>query len=131
MKKFMFLAFCLFNFTTVFSQNIEISESPAIAGLMENWANANRNKPEVSGWRVQLLSSTDRRQVEDGKLRFQTQFPEIPVDWVHDKPYYKLRAGAFRSKREAMALVFALQDVWTGAYPAKDNKIHPRDFLAN
>lgn len=114
----------------IFSQNVEISEPPAVVQLMENWQNQNRIKPEVNGWRVQILSTTDRKQVEDGKLRFKTQFPDVPVDWVHDKPYYKLRAGAFRTKQEAMALVNALQDVWSGAYPAKDSKIHPRDFLS-
>lgn len=111
------------------AQHVEISESPAIANMMNNWAAANRRKPEISGWRVQIFSSTDRKKIEEEKVRFQTRFPNVPVDWVHDRPYYKLQAGAFRTKREALAAIVEWQTFWTGLYPAKDTKIHPSDFL--
>lgn len=119
----------LFLVSQIFSQNVEIAEPPAVVQLLENWQNQNRLKPEVSGWRVQILSTTDRKQVEEGKLKFKTQFPDIAVDWVHDKPYYKLRAGAFRTKYEALSLANTLSEVWSGAYAVKDLRIHPRDFL--
>ena len=83
----------------------------------------------MEGWRVQLLSSTDRQGVEAGKSRFLNLYPTVPADWVHEKPYYKLRVGAFRTRQEALSFVMELKDAFPGAYPAKDPNIHPRDFL--
>jgi hypothetical protein len=74
------------------------------------------------------MSATDRLQVDQGRNKFRTEYPEIPAEWTLEKPYYKLRVGAFRSKQEALAFIAVLSG-WPGAYPAKDTNIHPRDFL--
>lgn len=118
----------LFTSRTLHAQEIQINEDPKITQLMRNWVNNNRATPHIEGWRVQLMASTDRLQVEDGRTRFRTYYPEIPADWVHEKPYYKLRVGAFRSRLEAMAFIGQLTE-FPGAYPARDLHIHPRDFL--
>lgn len=110
-------------------QDVHINEPPRLSAMMDSWISQNRLKPDLSGWRVQLISSTDRMQVEQGKELFQRKYPDVPVDWVHERPYYKLRAGAFHTRLEAYALVDELRKVYPGAYPAKDNKIHPRDFI--
>lgn len=90
--------------------------------------NANRSDPRIEGWRVQIMASTDRTQVEEGRNRFRQLYPEVAADWIQEKPYYKLRVGAFRSKLEALAFGSTLVE-YPGAYPAKDSNIHPRDFL--
>jgi hypothetical protein len=110
------------------AQEIQINEEPKLAQLFRNWTNQNRSTPHVAGWRVQVMASTDRQQVEEGRSRFRMGYPEVPADWVHEKPYYKLRVGAFRSRQEAVAFLAELHD-FPGAYPAYDPKIHPRDFL--
>lgn len=112
----------------LFSQEVQINEEPRIAQLYRNWTNANRTEPLVEGWRVQLMATTDRQQVEDARNRFRSQYPEVPAEWIHEKPYYKLRAGAFRTKLEALAFLGTLSG-YAGAYPARDARIHPRDFL--
>ncbi len=114
--------------TSAWSQEIQINESPQLSQLMKNWVNNNRVNPKIDGWRVQLMASTDRQQIEDGKNRFKMAYPSEKADWVHEKPYYKLRAGAFRTKQEAVAFISLLYD-FAGAYPVKDPQIHPRDFL--
>jgi hypothetical protein len=110
-------------------QDVRINEPPRLSAMIDSWINHNRQKPDLTGWRVQLISSTDRTQVENGKELFQRKYPDVPVDWVHERPYYKLRAGAFHTRLEAYALVDELRTAYPGAYPAKDNKIHPRDFI--
>jgi hypothetical protein len=74
------------------------------------------------------MASTDRQQTESARSRFRSEFPEVSADWALEKPYYKLRVGAFRTKQEAVAFLSELSN-WPGAYPAKDSNIHPRDFL--
>lgn len=110
------------------AQEIQLNEDPKIAQLFRNWTNSNRANPHVDGWRVQVMATTDRQQVEEARTRFRSQYPDVPADLVHEKPYYKLRVGAFRSRLEAQAFLETLVG-YTGAYPAKDSNIHPRDFL--
>lgn len=74
------------------------------------------------------MASPDRQQVEDARNRFRVQHPDVPAEWTHEKPYYKLRVGAFRNKLEALAFMETLAG-YAGAYPSKDANIHPRDFL--
>lgn len=112
----------------VFAQEVQLNEDPKVSQLVRNWTNSNRSNPRVNGWRVQIMATTDREQVEDARNRFRTQYPDVPAEWAHEKPYYKLRVGAFRNKLEAQAFLATLTD-YAGAYPAKDANIHPRDFL--
>ncbi len=108
---------------------IQVNEGPGIGAFMDAWIQHNRQHPKMDGWRVQILSTTDRQQAELAKNRFKSQFPGIPADWVHEKPFYKLRAGAFRTRRAAQMFVLELQTDYPGCYPAKDPNIHPTDFL--
>lgn len=110
------------------AQEVQLNESPAVAELCHNWVNANRTTPRVEGWRAQILSTTDRQKADEARERFRLSYPDVPADWTHEKPYYKVRAGAFRTRLEAVAFITQLFD-FPGAYPAKDANIHPRDFL--
>ncbi|HMX39430.1 MAG TPA: SPOR domain-containing protein [Saprospiraceae bacterium] len=110
------------------AQEIQLNESPAVAQLCRNWVNANHTTPRVEGWRAQILSTTDRQKADEARERFRLSYPDVPADWTHEKPYYKVRAGAFRTRLEAVAFIAQLID-FPGSYPAKDPNIHPRDFL--
>lgn len=112
------------------AQDIRLNAEPAIDLLFNTWISSNRRDPHLEGWRLQILSTPDRLRVEEGKTFFLSNYPDIPADWVQEKPYYKLRVGAFRTRLEAMSFLNAeLKDSYPGAYPAKDPNIHPRDFL--
>lgn len=111
------------------AQEIQLNIDPAIEQMLKTWVGLNRSNPHIEGWRIQLLSTTDRQQVEAGKTQFLSLYPTIPAGWVHEKPYYKLRVGAFRTRQEAMSFLTEIKDTYPGAYPAKDPNIHPRDFL--
>lgn len=114
------------------AQEVQLNEDPAAARLFQAWVRANRANPRIAGWRVQIMSSTDRQMIETAKTRFRQQFPEVPADWYHEPPYYKLRVGAFRNRAEAAAFIAGvLKDAYPGAYPAQDPNIHPREFLSN
>lgn len=109
-------------------QNININEPPAVAAMMDKFEARSRAKPEVEGWRIQLIATTDRQKVEDEKRRFQSLYPNIRADWVHSKPYYKLQAGAFATRLEALRMLKYLRRDFPGAYPAMD-KIKPEELF--
>jgi len=134
MKKYIrtLLTVCLF---TGFSgslaaqQNVYVKEATIVSRIMFHLVQQNQLNQVVSGWRVQILATTDRRQLEEVKAEFQRQYPGVLVDWKHDKPYYKLRAGAFADKLAATQLLHRLKKEYPSAYPAKDNEIPPRQLL--
>lgn len=110
------------------AQNIQINEEPGVAQLMNSFIAINKSKINVDGWRIQLLATTDRNRMENAKQNFQYQYPNIAVSWVHEKPYYKLRAGAFSSKLEATRMLYVLKREYPGAYPARDRNIRPGEL---
>lgn len=110
------------------AQEIQLNEDLRVSQMFRDWTNINRSNPHVEGWRVQIMATTDRKQVEDAHAIFRARYPDVPAEWTHEKPYYKLRVGAFRSRLEAQAFLNTLTE-YAGAYPAKDTNIHPRDFL--
>ncbi|HAD11006.1 MAG TPA: hypothetical protein DCF33_01075 [Saprospirales bacterium] len=114
--------------TGVQAQGVQLQEEPGVSEMVHNWLANNRANPKMEGWRVQIMASTDRRQVDDGRNRFRLGYPEVAAAVIQEQPYYKLRVGAFRTRQEALAFIQTLEG-WPGAYPAKDNNIHPRDFL--
>jgi hypothetical protein len=111
------------------AQEIQLNEDASVTRLVRNWVDGNRANPRIAGWQVQIMASTDRTQVEEGRTRFRSFFPGVPADWIHEKPYYKLRVGAFRTRMEALAFISTISDVFPGGYPAKEPNIHPRKFL--
>lgn len=129
---------CRIGFTVLFflflgllhlpAQEIQLKEEPNVSQLMQQWVNSNRAMPEIDGWRVQIMASTDRLAAEQARNRFRLEYPETAATVVQEQPYYKLRIGAFRTKQEAQLFITQLTG-YAGAYPAKDPRIHPRDFL--
>jgi len=86
------------------SQNITVSEEFPIGDMMKKYTSDNKAQTELAGYRIQLLATTDRQKVERSMNKFKALFPAINVDWEHNKPYYKLRAGAYRTRLIQVAM---------------------------
>lgn len=114
----------------LFAQNnIQIKEEPVIANMMERFAEINKSQTRVDGWRVQVLATPDRQELERVRQVFQYKYPNITIDWVHTSPYYKLRAGAFATKLEAIRLQYLLRRDYPSAYLVKDNNLRPAELV--
>ncbi len=111
------------------AQNVSINEDFPIAEMMNRYVEQNKSKRSVDGWRIQITATTDRQKVEAEKRKFLSNHPGINVDWTHSKPYYRLRAGAFLTKLEAIRLLYLLKKDYPSAYPAKDNQIPVQELL--
>ncbi len=129
MRGIILCCFLLFALSDIQAQNITINEDPAISRMMIRMLDINRSQNRVDGWRIQILATTDRRKMEDAKDRFLATYPQIDVDWIHAKPYYKLRVGAFESRIDANRLLYQLKRDYPSAYLAKDNNIEPIELV--
>lgn len=109
--------------------NITEKVEPAVASLMKRYVDINKSTKTISGWRIQILATTDRQKVEDALNKFNSLYPNISADWIQSKPYYKLRAGAYTSKRDAIAAQYLLKMDYPTAYPVQDNEIKPEELI--
>ena len=107
---------------------ITIEEDYPIEAMMNKFVELNKSETFIPGWRIQLMATTDRQKVDRQKAKFQSLYPNIPVDWTHSKPYYKLRAGAYRTRLDAIRAKKSIKNNYPGAYPAKD-KIRKSELL--
>lgn len=118
-----------FALTLSAQNNIQIKEEPNIAQMMNRFIEKNKATTTIEGWRVQVLATPDRQQLDRAKQVFQYKYPNIAIDWVHSNPYYKLHAGAFSTKLEAMRLQYLLRRDYPSAYLVKDNTVRPADLI--
>lgn len=110
---------------------INISEDFMIERMMSRYVAINQTNPTVAGWRIQVLASTDRRKVESAYSGFSMRFPQYPCEWMHAKPYYKLKAGAFLTKLDAIAATKEIKRYYRSALPTFDAKISIQEILSN
>jgi len=130
MKKIIQLLSCLIlSVPFLGAQSVNIMEDYNVSRVMDRYVNFNKNTSVVEGWRIQLVATTDRRKMEQDRQEFMQNYPDISVDWTHEKPYYRLRAGAYRTKLEALRAIQKIKRDYPSAFPAKDSNIEPREFM--
>lgn len=107
---------------TCLSLNAQIvfNEPATLKAVIRQYITENKSKTEVDGWRIQVLATTDRRQMEQAYKRFQDLFPEIDIHWVHEQPYYRLKVGAFHERRECLPLCQEIRKHFTQALPVTE-----------
>ncbi len=110
---------CMFFQTTTLSA--QIVEESQITALMDRWTNYNATHQELRGYRIQILASTDRRQAETMKRKFELQYRDLPIEFVHNYPYYHLKVGAFMTMQSARPFLYTLQQDFPQAIVVTDN----------
>ena len=108
---------------------VTVNAPYAVNQLVEKYVEIQKATPTVTGWRIQLLATTDRQAMESTLYRFQSLYPYIKVDWEHEQPYYKIKAGAFQTKLDAYRILYLVKRDYPGAYPVIDTTIRPAEFL--
>ncbi len=120
MRAYLVLFTLLFATALSAQRNVIVTPDPDVSRVLDLFAEVSETQDKVEGWRVQILATTDRQQLETTETQFKASYPSVPVDWVHNTPYYKLRAGAFFTRREADRLRQTLSREFEGVYLVKD-----------
>lgn len=98
---------------------VRISEEPEITKLMEQYVQTNRQESIVRAWRIQILTTNDRRTMETGIKKFQMLYPDIDYTWEHNPPYYQVRIGAYELKEDLEATLLELKRDFPSALPVQ------------
>lgn len=130
MKKILFalLIFCFAGALSTQAQ-VLIDERGVIPQMMQRYVEINKAIAMMEGWRIQITATTDRAKMTDEQRRFQYRYPNISIDWTHEPPYYKVRAGAFATRLEALRLLSVVRRDYPSAYPVKDKNIRPAELI--
>ncbi|MCD8529031.1 MAG: SPOR domain-containing protein [Chitinophagales bacterium] len=108
MKKILIILISSFGFSFIFAQStMQVNENVVIKSpfdlrfLMSAHADLNKYNNMINGYRIQLLSSSDREAVYAKKNEVYSIFPDFQGYVIYDQPYYKLRMGDFTTRLEA------------------------------
>jgi len=89
-------------------KNIVVERDDDLDSLIYQHAENNKNRNTLDGFRIQLFSGSERNKANQLKAQFLRQYPEVPVYLSYQQPFFKLRAGDFRTRTEAQNLYHKL-----------------------
>lgn len=119
MHKLPLVALIVFSSMSIASSQV-ISEDPEVTTLMNRFVQHNRLHQKVRGWRVQVFVTTDRRQIETQRKRFEELFPDYEVQFSHEDPFYHLKAGAFLNQAAVRPFLQQIRQEFVGAFVVAD-----------
>ncbi len=110
---------------------LHVTEEYSVRQLLDHRKALNFQKDrKLKVWSVQLLLSRDKylatKKIIEVKKR--TKNLTSKVDWFYQAPYYRIYAGAFYTKLEAVTLLNHLVDAFPDAIVFKNTEAKPSDM---
>jgi hypothetical protein len=57
--------------------------------------------PQIVGYRVQLAFDSNKKVIDEARLKFLNNYPKIDTYVIFNSPHFLLKVGDFRTKEEA------------------------------
>ena len=102
-------------------QTMDVETPESIQFMLTRWIDKNKTNTTTKAWRIQILSTDDRRKMEQTRTKFEQLYPSIPMSWKHVSPYYQVRVGAFKDKTDLFGLLSTLRVDFPSATPVLDD----------
>ena len=88
------------------SNSIIVHKDPRVDLLIKKQAQINEEtsregRKSGRGFRLMVISTTNRDEALAAKTTIYTFFPELKAYLSHQSPYYKLKAGNFKERKDA------------------------------
>ena len=124
MMKYLVLSVLIFLFSqTGFAQadsgNVVVYKDPRLGLLVRKQAQINEettrnSRRTMSGFRIQIVNSTDRNVAIDAKTKVYQLYPELKAYLLFQSPYYRIKVGNFKTRSEAETYMKSLQRNFSG-----------------
>lgn len=110
---------------------VRVTEEHSIRQLLDHRKALNFSKDRtLKVWSVQLFLSRDKylatKKVAEARQRVKNLTSKI--DWFYEAPYYRIYAGGFYTKLEAVSLLNRLVDMYPDAIVFKNTEAKPTDM---
>ncbi len=102
------------------SAQVIFSEEPKVQALMHRYEKEGRSESSINGWRIKLISTTDRRKWESAKSQFRSLFPDYNVSSSYENPYYSLKVGAYETRYDLESFLQRFKVDFREAIPFRD-----------
>ncbi len=119
-NKILTLLFCCLIWSSKISAQVTINEDPVISQMMSTYSASNKNERTYEGFRIQIAASTDRQQAESVLATFKASYGGVAADWVQQRPYYKVKVGAFLNRTDAQNFLKTIKKDFPDAYLVSD-----------
>jgi len=100
---------------------VTVNTSPAINQMMDKFTSTNKAEKSIKGWRIQIITTDNRRKMEAARGKFSGLYPDVDVQWNHVAPYYRVKVGAYENKMQLMGFLIKLKHDFPGVIPVMDN----------
>lgn len=100
-----------------------------IDDLITKYKNILTNIGGIEGWGLQIKFTSKREDILPYQMKFISLYPQIPTKIIFESPYYKLTAGNFRTKNEALKIKHVISKNFPGSHPV--STIIDPDILKN
>jgi len=121
--KNLFLLFFLGISLTAFSQpmgRVEVVADPRLEKMEQSFIKNNKRDQENDGFRIQVSQATERAGILKMQADLTKKYPEMKWYVEFQQPYFRLRAGDFRNRFEALGSVALLKKEFPQAYLVAD-----------
>lgn len=117
--------------STIYSSaQVTLNEEPGVTRIMQLFKSNNVQKTMIRAWRIQIIATTDRSQMDAANRKFERLYPQIDYNWQHNPPYYQVQVGAYEKKEDLEAFLLQLKRDFPSAVPIQDD-IKKTDLLDN
>ena len=84
-------------------KNIKIIKDDKIDILVREQSNIipPATVPQITGYRIQLFFDSDKKMVDNARIKFISSFPKVETYVIYNAPNYFLKVGNFRTHLEA------------------------------
>lgn len=94
--------------TSTVKNTVVVHKDPRLDLLMEKQAQINEATSRDArrtgkGYRLMIISTNNRDEAIAAKTRVYTNFPELKAYLWHQSPYYKVKVGNFKERKDAEA----------------------------
>ncbi len=102
---------------------VEVVQDEKITQLTEQYRKMSINNPETDGFRVQIFfdsGSNSKNAAATAKAEFEIAYPGVRTYLSYKEPYYRVRAGDFRTLLEAVGFQKKISGEYPNSFAVKD-----------
>ena len=102
------------------TNGVRLTQDKRIDRLIEKHILINQQKKGKKGYRVQIFFGSSKKQAMEIRASFIGTFPDHEGYVIYDVPYFKVRAGDFKTRMEAVKLQKQLIGDFPGSFIVQD-----------
>ncbi len=99
---------------------VSFIEHPAIKKVMTQYVVQGKSQEMIEGWRIKIISTTNRRAWDSAKYRFEAHFPDLEYAQNYEAPHYSLKVGAFENRFDLEPMLVLIKEKFPQAIPFRD-----------